>query len=197
MKLRHARTFAGLPAPAGRARGFVLVAVLTLVMLASMVAVSLLFGNGDGTLGMATPDVPIGYTAWRLLIRDLNSDGEPDLLTGGTNKVSVRLGLGGGVFGPGSDYASNWAGVTETADLDGDGDLDLATGSSQVSVLLGNGSGGFGPKADYSNGGYSPRDLAITDVNSDGRQDLLFTVEHGTRMMLGTGGGAFGTSTSV
>jgi len=43
MKLRHARTFAGLPTPAGRARGFVLVAVLTLVMLASMVAVSLLF----------------------------------------------------------------------------------------------------------------------------------------------------------
>ena len=43
MKLRHAHSFAGRPAPTRRERGFVLVAVLTLVLLSSMVAVSLLF----------------------------------------------------------------------------------------------------------------------------------------------------------
>ncbi len=61
------------------------------------------------------------------------------------------------------------------ADLDGDGDLDIATVSSSrevVAVQLGAGDGTFAASAEYAVTG-SPRPLANGDVDGDGDRDLV------------------------
>lgn len=42
-----------------------------------------------------------------------------------------------------------------------------------LSVLPGDGTGGFGPRTDFGAFPNIPRDLAIADVASDGKPDLL------------------------
>src|SRR5687768_13225053 len=64
-----------------------------------------------------------------------------------------------------------------TADLNGDGILDLAaTGSGGVGIMLGNGDGTFRPRVNFSTGAQS-QDLAAGDFNSDGRVDLAVSLD--------------------
>src|SRR3989304_1266962 len=61
------------------------------------------------------------------------------------------------------------------ADLDGDGDLDLAVSniySGNVSILKNNGDGTFQAKVDYGTGAY-PYRLARGDLDGDGDGDLV------------------------
>lgn len=61
-----------------------------------------------------------------------------------------------------------------SADLDGDGKLDLAVTIQQanrMSVLLGNGDGTFAPRIDHPVG-TTPVALATADLDDDGRPDL-------------------------
>ena len=63
-----------------------------------------------------------------------------------------------------------------TADLNGDGKLDLATantGSNNVSVLLGDGAGGFGAAQQFAGLPYSPVSIAVADFNGDTTLDLV------------------------
>jgi hypothetical protein len=83
------------------------------------------------------------------------------------------------------------------ADVNADGKPDVVTanyGTSSVGVLLGTGTGTFAPAVAYSTGsGSQPFDLAVADVNSDGKLDIIsantFTYEVG--VLLGTGTGTF------
>jgi glucose/arabinose dehydrogenase len=62
-----------------------------------------------------------------------------------------------------------------TADLDGDGKLDLAVanaGSNTVSVLMGNGDGTFVAAVNY-NVGSEPKSVTGADFNGDGKRDLV------------------------
>jgi len=82
-----------------------------------------------------------------------------------------------------------------TADLNGDGHLDLVTadqGDSTLSVLLGIGNGDLLARTKYPIGG-SPDSLAIGDLNGDGHVDLLaLSTDTGTAStLLGRGDGAF------
>ncbi|MGO9084748.1 MAG: FG-GAP-like repeat-containing protein [Candidatus Sulfotelmatobacter sp.] len=82
-----------------------------------------------------------------------------------------------------------------TADLNGDGKLDLvATNSSDntVSVLLGNGDGTFQTQTTYAVG-VNPTNLAIADFNGDGRPDLAVTNTNSNTIsvLLGKGDGTF------
>ncbi|HEX9917140.1 MAG TPA: FG-GAP-like repeat-containing protein, partial [candidate division Zixibacteria bacterium] len=68
------------------------------------------------------------------------------------------------------------------ADLDGDGDLDLATanyGSHNVSVLLNNGNATFSPSTEYPVGGNNPRSIFAADLDGDGDLDLATANEGG------------------
>lgn len=65
------------------------------------------------------------------------------------------------------------------ADLDGDGDLDLAVAnawSNNVSILKNNGDGTFQPKVDYE-AGNTPTSLFCADLDQDGNLDLAVTNE--------------------
>jgi Ca2+-binding RTX toxin-like protein len=86
-----------------------------------------------------------------------------------------------------------------TADVNGDGNLDLVTANLNTfnaSVLLGNGSGGFAAKTDFVTG-VGPFSIAVADVNGDGKPDLV-TANEGTNnasVLLGNGSGGFAAKT--
>ncbi|HZE18967.1 MAG TPA: VCBS repeat-containing protein, partial [Candidatus Angelobacter sp.] len=72
--------------------------------------------------------------------------------------------------------------MVAVADLNADGISDLVFAdfdANSVSILLGNGDGTFGPRTDYPTGTNpvtslgNPFSLAIADVNSDGKSDLV------------------------
>jgi hypothetical protein len=110
-------------------------------------SVSVLLGNGDGSLGTETA-YGTGNAPASVAIRDLNGDGKPDLVTAnryGTfpqfaGSVSVLPGYGDGTFGGKTDYvAGSGSRSVAVSDLNGDFRLDLATADSEdntASVLL-------------------------------------------------------------
>lgn len=81
-----------------------------------------------------------------------------------------------------------------TADLNGDGKLDLITAQgtgSAVSVFLGNGDGTFRPRVDYVVGAY-PSLTVAADFNGDGKLDLAVANGNGgAYILLGNGDGTF------
>ena len=113
-------------------------------------SVSVLIGNGDGTFAAAV-NYATGLVPKGVAIADVSGDGKPDVLTANTagnypvccnpggNQLSVLLGSGTGTLGSATSFT---VGLTPfsiaTGDLDGDGDLDVATAnwdSGDVTVL--------------------------------------------------------------
>ena len=83
------------------------------------------------------------------------------------------------------------------ADVNADGKLDLAMiGGDHLTVLLGTGTGGFSLGGSFHTG-IGPNDIAIADIDGDGRQDLAITngTANTVSILLGTGTGSFGPKT--
>ena len=84
------------------------------------------------------------------------------------------------------------------ADLNGDGRPDLAgAGANAVSVMLGNGDGTFRAKTDFPVGAQAQA-VAAGDFNSDGRVDLVVTLngpQLSLALLTGTGTGTFNAPT--
>src|SRR5207302_11018786 len=107
--------------------------------------VSVLLGNGDGTL-QAPLTIAAGLAPQSVAVGDFNGDGRLDLaMANASDTISVLLGNGDGTFQPVRTFA---AGRTPSSvavgDLDRDGKLDLAVAnaaSGSVSVVSGNGDG--------------------------------------------------------
>jgi hypothetical protein len=174
-----------------------------------------ILGNGDGTF-----QAPItGFTAdshhplGSMVVGDFNGDGRLDiamrstlLLSGQqTGLVTILDGNGDGTFTQAATYdvgKFGLGGTLATADLRGNGTLDLITTSSDVAgvmnvkVLFGNGDGTFQDPVIVFTGdrsislavgdflGHSQQDIAL----ARGRVDLLVTKSDGTVNVLANNG---------
>ena len=139
-----------------------------------------LLGDGKGGFALSA-SFAAGDDARGVAVGDVNGDGRLDVATValGTTAVTVRLGNGSGGFsGQISGSTRSDPIAVALGDLNGDGRLDVATANStanSVSVLLNNGSGGFVTPAHYGDGsgGTGPLNVALGDVNGDGRLDIM------------------------
>jgi hypothetical protein len=141
--------------------------------------VSVLLGNGNGTF-QSQQTFASGTHPYSVAVSDVNGDGKPDLVVANSNSntVSVLLGNGNGTFQAQQTFATgSYPGSVAVSDVNGDGkpDLVVATGGSNagiLSVLLGNGDGTFQTQQTFATGSH-PYFVAVSDVNGDGRPDLV------------------------
>ena len=143
-----------------------------------------LLGSGTGTLAPPSAAYPSGGTSvQQVRLGDVNGDGQLDVVTANTfeNTVSVLLGTGTGALGAAISYVAGSDSAPSSValgDVNRDGRLDLATANyarNSAGVLLGQAAGGFvTPATQFSTGSNSaPQDVAVADVNGDGRPDLV------------------------
>jgi hypothetical protein len=158
--------------------------------------------TGTGTTGASLFGVATG---------DFNGDGKQDVISVAfPTGLMIQLGNGDGTLRPtqtvgfGSfSRASQPAGDQALAvgDFNGDGRLDVALAASQLAasgtashgvlVYLGNGDGTFQAPVEYATG--DAASVAITDLNGDGKSDLLVTTfsNQTVAVLLGNGDGTF------
>jgi hypothetical protein len=112
---------------------------------------------------------------------DFNGDGAQDLATANVSggNVTILLNKGSGNFvekASSPEPAGSFPSSLTAADLDGDGDQDLAVTnqvSDDVTILRNNGSGNFGePASSPVPAGTFPQGIAAADLNGDGDFDL-------------------------
>lgn len=167
--------------------------------------VSILKNNGDGTFGMAV-NYPAGLDPMSVFAADLDGDGDLDLAVanyGGDSAsvlVSVLMNNGDGTFSAATNYTTEYAPSSViAADLDGDGDFDLAVSnwySASVSILTNKGDGTFSDAINYRVGD-TPSKVIATDVDGDGDLDLV-TANLGSRdvsVLRNHGDGVFAAAT--
>jgi Bacterial Ig-like domain (group 3)/FG-GAP-like repeat len=175
--------------------------------------VSVLLGNGDGTL-----QSPVSYNLGNVFVTsiaigDVNGDAHPDLIVStyfeisnqNNGGVAVLLGRGDGTFGAPANFSSGGYEAISVAisDVNGDGhpdliaanqclsSMDCGISSGSVGVLLGNGGGSFEAPVSYYSG-LDTQWMAVADVNGDGAPDVIAAGAGDTvGVLLGNGDGTF------
>jgi hypothetical protein len=156
--------------------------------------VTILLGNGDGTFRAGPQEPALIHPALHILSGDFNGDGKPDLVTIGTNVISVILGNGDRTFQDAVLTEPNfYIESFGVGDFNHDGKLDVVTaGNFTVNVFLGNGNGTFQYGASYPSQ-ESPESIAVADFNGDHNLDLAIANSEGGcfSVLLGKGDGTF------
>ncbi|RKH18327.1 hypothetical protein D7V77_34330 [Corallococcus sp. CA041A] len=153
---------------------------------------------GDGPLSEACDaNTPCGLglgagprlsdQASSVVIADFNEDGLPDVGYTDAFGVGVLLGDGAGGLARHHIFTTVPNGrEAQVADFNQDGHADLvflyaASGSAQATVVFGDGTGRFTAKRDLASG-TTTGSLVVTDLEGDGKQDLVMA-DWGSRML--------------
>jgi len=144
-----------------------------------------IYRNNDGQVAKA-PDWNstdnFNQFANTLAVGDCTGDGRPDLimsdnnqLNGGSGRFKLYAGRKSGSFQKtyGWSYFDGYVSAVALADLDNDGDLDLATGAwwDKTRIFLNTGSGFAGTPSWNSNPTIVVEAICFGDVNRDGNVD--------------------------
>lgn len=133
------------------------------------------------TFGTAT-SLAMPNNPRRVIIVDLNKDSKPDLVTAnsGNSSINVGIGNGDGTFKAAVNYslgAGTQPYAVAAGDIDNNGTIDLVTAnnaSNNISLRLGAGDGTFTtPTTDKFNAGAGPYDIALGDIDGDGKLDVV------------------------
>lgn len=169
-------------------------------------SISVLLGNGDGTLQPPVVTSTEDLTN-QIISADFNGDGVSDLAEAANFQngsfgygIEVLLGNGDGTFQAAKqlNYGTNCCWNVVTADFNGDGAPDLAAVGLQgsVAVLLGAGDGTFRQSQAFSIT-FGAFGITVADFNGDGRPDLAIAGVDAVYAALGNGDGTFQTPKST
>jgi hypothetical protein len=179
-------------------------------------AVSILFGNGDGTLQASVNVVAGNGPSMSVTSGDLNGDHELDLVVANSDSVSILLGNGDGTFQAQVDYPTAKISGLALADVNSDGKLDVVAtiGTAGIVTFFGNGDGTLQSGVVCSCGAglvnhalvaaHGPP--AVADFNGDGKADLALGYNHFSPfkfnfdevdVLAGNGDGTFGPPIST
>ena len=165
-------------------------------------------GKGDGTFNIPVVVYTSTTTLHDVVVADFNRDGHDDLLYAVTSPGSqlsdlyLATGVGDGTFNAPVSIASKVGEFLTAGDIDGDGKPDVVsttiTGTPplvgpSLFVIIGNGDGTFRAPAIYQSD--IPSDPHLTDVNGDGKPDIIAGGSFGALVYLGNGDGTFGNAT--
>ena len=152
--------------------------------------ISVLKGNGDGTVGSRI-DLPTGANPQSLVAGDFDGDGAADLAN--TDRydatVSVHRGDGFGRFAPRiTQKVGDFPTGSAVADFDGDGQDDIAVANQfagTVSLVSLGPDGRFVARVDCDSGA-NPLGVVATDLNGDRRPDLAVSSLSANRVVVFT-----------
>ncbi len=187
-----------------------------LVMLnSSNGTVSVLLNNGDGTF-QSPQTYTTGGDPVAVAVADINGDGKPDLVianssptTHSNGNVSLLLNNGTGTFQSPETLVSSSPSVNPfdpdsvaVGDVNGDGKPDIVVGTSfvnnvyyfvpgQVILLQNDGTGNFPNSQQVGGLGGGGIDVALIDLNGDGKSDIVTANGYGVTCVLNNGDGTF------
>jgi uncharacterized repeat protein (TIGR01451 family) len=169
--------------------------------------VSVLLGNGDGTL-KPSMNFSAGNGPSAIAVGDFNGDGKLDLAVfqpgdstnGVTGAVSILLGNGDGTFQVAKTTAlTSQAASMVVGDFNSDkksdlviGNIDSAASELTLNLFVGNGDGTFSAPQELSTFSNGTQALLAADLNGDGKLDLAVgSSASAVSILLGNGDGTF------
>jgi len=149
-------------------------------------------GKGNGTFGAPLTTAVDGWPT-ALAVGDVNGDGKLDVVLP-MGDVEILIGKGDGTFAPATTMpAGGSASGVALGDLDLDGHADMVvteqtlTSSDSVRIYFGNGDGTFQGTDTFATGSFPARPV-ITDLDGDGRPDIVTCDSGSTTLLLGACG---------
>ncbi|NOZ75796.1 MAG: PKD domain-containing protein, partial [FCB group bacterium] len=142
--------------------------------------------DGSGSFGAQQIVSSIAIGAYTVYSADLDGDGDMDVLSacGGNNTIAWYENTdGNGTFGAKQIISTDadWAWTVHAADIDGDGDMDVLSGSVADGKIAWyentDGNGTFGAQQIIYTVDGSPFSVVAADVDNDGDQDVLSAYE--------------------